>query len=122
MSELLEFYDNLFEQFWLSGMRKVDKKKARKIFTKLAKAQKCPVDWTKLLCADVSRRIAGGQFGFSSMHPSTYLNGERWEDEAPPVQSQVMPMGGAMITHGGERSTRDISTLEMLTDGSWANE
>lgn len=35
------------------------------------------------------RRAAAEQMGFDKMHPTTYLNGERWEDELPAKQSQA---------------------------------
>ena len=40
-----------------------------------------------MLAEDVSKRIESNQMGFeSSLHPATYLNNQRWEDE---IQSQV---------------------------------
>ena len=72
---------DLFETFWLSGMVKVKKKNARVSFAKLIKKQSDPIKFTKMLVEDVKKRLEIGQFGFSSLHPTSYLNGERWEDE-----------------------------------------
>ncbi|MGM0614755.1 MAG: YdaU family protein [Pseudomonadota bacterium] len=71
-----------FEQFWIAGMRKVGKKAARKAFAAALKRERmAPDDFAAMLQADVFKRIQAGQMGFESMHPTTYLNGERWNDE-----------------------------------------
>jgi hypothetical protein len=79
MNELDEF----FEMFWRSGMVKVNKKKARQIFTKLAKKEEDVFSFTENLIIDIQKRLEIRQLGFSAMHPTTYLNGERWEDDYP---------------------------------------
>ena len=73
--------DEFFEMFWLAGMVKVNKKKARQIFTRLAKKEADVFAFTEGLILDVQKRLEIRQLGFSAMHPTTYLNGERWEDE-----------------------------------------
>jgi hypothetical protein len=73
--------DELFEQFWNAGMVKVNKKKARQIFTKLAKKEEDVFSFTENLIIDIQKRLEIRQLGFSAMHPTTYLNGERWDDE-----------------------------------------
>ena len=73
--------DELFEKFWFAGMVKVNKKKARQIFTKLAKKEEDVFSFTENLIIDVQKRLEIRQLGFSAMHPTTYLNGERWDDE-----------------------------------------
>ncbi len=73
--------DELFEKFWRAGMVKVNKKKARQIFTKLAKKEEDVFSFTENLIIDVQKRLEIRQLGFSAMHPTTYLNGERWDDE-----------------------------------------
>jgi len=71
-----------FEIFWSSGMRKIGKKTCAPLFNRKLKASKLPPEeFTAKLCADIRNRITVDQLGFSQMHPSTYLNGERWEDE-----------------------------------------
>ncbi|MBL4869801.1 MAG: hypothetical protein JKX72_02480 [Robiginitomaculum sp.] len=76
-----EIFKELFESFWLAGMVKVKKKNARLAFYKIIKAQHLPHTFTKMLIGDIEKRLEIGQFGFSSLHPTSYLNGERWEDE-----------------------------------------
>lgn len=74
----------LFEQFWLSGIRKVNKKKSLILFNNLLKKQPDPKDFTTKLIIDVKTRFDSNQLGFAEMHPTTYLNGERWNDEVKP--------------------------------------
>ena len=78
--------DHCFERFWVSGIRKVNKKKSKPLFQKYLKdnySKNWPTiyDLTSKLVKDVKLRIASNQLGFSEMHPTTYLNGERWNDE-----------------------------------------
>lgn len=74
-------FDHLFELFWQSGIRKVNKKKSRPLFNKVLKSQESPAMFTDKLISDVTRRLNSSQLGFAEMHPTTYLNGERWHDE-----------------------------------------
>jgi uncharacterized protein YdaU (DUF1376 family) len=81
--ETLEF---CFNQFWESGIRKVNKKKAKVLFLSVLKKNSKPngvtaYDFTTRLEQDIKARINAQQMGFSEMHPTTYLNGERWTDE-----------------------------------------
>ena len=99
--------DEAFEIFWLAGMRKSDKKKALAVFKKLAKKAPDLKAFALALHDDIQARV-GKQFGFDGLLPTTYLNGERWEDELPQALQVV------------DRSTRDISLEEELTDRSWA--
>lgn len=67
-----------FDLFWSAYPRKVDKKKARAAFAKV----RAPV--SQLLAAlEVQKKSeqwlkSGGQY---VPHPTTWLNGERWEDD-----------------------------------------
>ena len=81
MKNIDEVIGGLFESFWLAGMVKVNKKKARQIFTRLVKKEIDMRDFTEGLIVDVQKRLEIRQLGFSAMHPTTYLNGERWDDE-----------------------------------------
>lgn len=76
--------DQVFEQFWNAGMVKTGKKKALSIFTSIVKRDKLDAgEFAAKLEADVRARVKAGQFGFDKLHPTTYLNGERWNDAAP---------------------------------------
>lgn len=79
-----------FDQFWLAGMRKVNKKKAFSAYKSQFKANKKNLDkvnpelhFANHLINDVKKRLDLGQLGFAEMHPTTYLNGERWNDDYP---------------------------------------
>lgn len=71
-----------FEIYWAAGMTKQNKKRALVLFNNICKKQKlCPHEFANKLAYDVRRRLAAGQFGFDRMHPTTYLNNERWKDD-----------------------------------------
>ena len=79
-----------FDQFWIAGMRKVNKKKALSAYKSQFKANKKNLDkvnpelhFANHLINDVKKRLELDQLGFSEMHPTTYLNGERWNDDYP---------------------------------------
>lgn len=65
-----------FELFWEKYPRHENKKKAK------AKWDKLPAETRAKILADIPRRVKSEQWmkGFVP-HPTTYLNGERWEDE-----------------------------------------
>ena len=76
-----QYIDQLFEKFWYAGMRKVNKAGAKKSFNaQVKKYEGTPEQFTEMLIEDVKNRI-GKQYGFDSLHPTTYLNGQRWSDE-----------------------------------------
>jgi len=79
-----------FDQFWIAGMRKVNKKKALSAYKSQFKANKKSLDkvnpelhFANHLIMDIKKRLDLGQLGFAEMHPTTYLNGERWNDDYP---------------------------------------
>lgn len=81
--------DRFFDIFWQSGMRKVNKSGALKSFKKALKDEngKSPEQFASELANDVQLRIQSNQFGFDKMHPTTYLNQKRWNDEYETNQS-----------------------------------
>lgn len=88
--------DQSFEKvFWCAGMKKTGKQAAMKSFrTQFELWRKVsggsPEEFARILAEDVRSRL-GKQFGFENLHPATYLNGKRWEDEKPaqPVHQQA---------------------------------
>ncbi|HCU2310604.1 TPA: replication protein [Klebsiella aerogenes] len=90
-SDRHEKTDLAFESiFWCAGMRKTGKQSAMKSFrTQFELWRKVnggsPEEFAGILADDVRSRI-GKQFGFDKLHPATYLNGKRWEDEKPSPQ------------------------------------
>lgn len=85
---LHEETDCAFEEiFWLAGMVKGGKAKAKSAFRTQFKAWRkesggTPEQFAQFLADDIASR-KGKQFGFDKLHPSTYLNGQRWNDEKP---------------------------------------
>ena len=72
----------MFDLFWDAGMRKDAKQGAAKKFNSLARKQNGSLEnWTNNLITDIKQRLINEQFGFNNMLPTTYLNGERWNDE-----------------------------------------
>jgi len=94
--------DELFQRFYNAGMRKMDRKKALILFNRLLKKQDDPEAFTTKLVFDIQKRISVNQQGFDKLHPTTYLNGERWEDEIIQAETKQTPM-------------------QRLTDRTWAN-
>lgn len=71
-----------FVYFW-SNMKLPKKAKpvGEKSFLKAVKKIDDPMHFAKFLVADTETRSNNQQIGFDKMHPSTYLNQTRWEDE-----------------------------------------
>ena len=71
-----------FAYFW-SNMRLPKKAKpvGEKSFTKTVKQVDDPMHFAKFLVTDTETRFNNQQIGFDKMHPSTYLNQTRWEDD-----------------------------------------
>ena len=71
-----------FNKFWIAGMVKINKKTSfARYKTRLKESGMKPNDFAEMLTNDVQARIKAEQLGFDKMHPTTYLNGNRWEDE-----------------------------------------
>lgn len=76
-----------FDEFWEAGMVKTNKKKAYSVFKAQFKIHKKELNpdnpeqhFSSHLIADIALRLKNQQLGFDGMHPTTYLNGERWLD------------------------------------------
>ena len=78
-----DLHEEAFNHFW-SNMKLVKKNKKGSLsaFKKVTKDKsKSPMDWATFLINDIQNRINANQFGIDKLHPATYLNGQRWEDE-----------------------------------------
>ena len=64
-----------FEVFWKAFPRKTDKARAKRSFLRLTKAEQ------ELAVSNIQRLYSETPAQFIP-HPSTYLNGKRWEDQA----------------------------------------
>ena len=83
--EINKEIEMLFDRFWTAYPRKVNKVGARRAFDKL---QPTAETVATMLAAIARQKLSaqwqenGGQY---IPHPATWLNGRRWEDEAPPA-------------------------------------
>lgn len=81
--------DVAFENiFWGAGLRKDAKVKARTAFrTKYRDWKKTTrgtaEEFAGMLAEDIRIRAAAAQLGFDKLLPTSYLNGERWNDQKP---------------------------------------
>ena len=100
-SDQHEETDQAFENiFWCAGMHKTGKKNAKSAFrtqfTLWRKDTKGSAgEFATFLADDIKLRL-GVQFGFDKLHPSTYLNGQRWNDEKPATAVQQVNKSSAI--------------------------
>ncbi|ENI9961571.1 replication protein [Salmonella enterica] len=99
--------DNAFEEiFWCAGMRKAGKKNAASAFrTQFREWRKTTrgtaSEFATMLAEDIACRN-GKQFGFDRLLPSSYLNGQRWNDEKPEtIQPQSKPSSAITVSKTG---------------------
>jgi hypothetical protein len=71
-----------FVYFWSNMfLPKKAKPVGEKAFIKAIKKVDDPMHFAKFLVTDTETRFNNQQIGFDKMHPSTYLNQARWEDD-----------------------------------------
>ncbi|WP_414455445.1 replication protein [Enterobacter quasiroggenkampii] len=105
-SDQHEETDQAFENiFWCAGMHKTGKKNAKSAFrtqfTLWRKDTKgSPGEFARFLADDIKLRL-GVQFGFDKLHPSTYLNGQRWNDEKPVTTVQQTKQSAITVSKTG---------------------
>ena len=81
--------ETAFEEiFWRAGLRKDAKVKAKNAFrtkfTAWKKTTRGSADeFAQMLADDIRLRVKAKTFGFDKLLPTSYLNGERWNDEKP---------------------------------------
>ncbi|WP_324030596.1 hypothetical protein [Pantoea sp. JZ2] len=89
---LSQAFENIF---WCAGLRKDAKVKSRTAFkTKFQiwrrESKGTPEQFATMLAQDIKSRFAIQQMGIDRMLPTSYLNGERWNDE---IKSQPPTSG-----------------------------
>lgn len=72
-----------FDEFWATYPRKTDKGNAKKAWTKAVKKKPA----AQIIAAAAAYAATKPEPKFTA-HPTTWLNGERWDDEyrAPPTE------------------------------------
>lgn len=74
--------EKCFEDVWWCYPTKVNKKKAKTLFVNYIKKHKLePNEFAAKLVTDIQKRVSIEQFGFDRLHFTTYINGERWNDD-----------------------------------------
>ncbi|MDO3769788.1 replication protein [Salmonella enterica] len=106
-SDRHEDTDKAFEEiFWCAGMRKAGKKNAASAFrTQFREWRKTTrgtaSEFATMLAEDIACRN-GKQFGFDRLLPSSYLNGQRWNDEKPEtIQPQSKSSSAITVSKTG---------------------
>jgi hypothetical protein len=120
--------ESAFDVFYSAGLVKKSKVKALSLFKSLVKQMDCdPMEFAELLKSDVQYRINNNQFGIDKLHPSTYLNQQRWTDEYDSQENNNgLPQAGRKLS-ASERiraanelkygSQQPSSGLGMAADG-----
>lgn len=85
-------HHSAFNEFWKAGLPKIGKDRAFGIFrnawvkhNQSSETKLTLGEFASMLINDIKQRLQKGQFGFDKLHPSTYLNQQRWQDEKPSV-------------------------------------
>ena len=111
--------ETAFEEiFWVAGLRKDTKVKARSAFKSKYQAWKkithgTSEEFATLLAEDIRWRVQSKIFGTDKLLPTSYLNGERWNDEKPASQSGAFEVGAApVIQHGKDQVFIDYDALK----------
>lgn len=99
--------DDSFNLFWDAGLVKTGKKKAEQVFKSKYKQAAHPNLFADMLIKDIKTRLSSGQFGFDKIHPATYLNGERWNDELPATNSN-------QITASASTTFNNVQNVELI--------
>ena len=102
-----ELIQEAFNYFWSNMfLPKKAKPVGEKSFTKTVIKIDNPMHFAKFLVADTETRFNNQQIGFDKMHPSTYLNQARWEDDhtidKPKNEKVKMSGGGDWAKYGEE--------------------
>jgi len=105
--------EDAFKIFYGAGLVKKSRMAAAKKFDALVKEMKCdPVEFANLLKSDIQYRITNNQFGIDKLHPSTYLNQQRWTDEHEAANQS---------NNGQPQGNRKLSAAERIRERNEAN-
>lgn len=105
-----------FDVFWSAYPRKTDRKKALNAFTKINPSDDLLQTMLDAVSAWSSKWLAEPQY---TPHPTTWLNGERWNDAPPPVATkpnQHKPSSGAVNQNWPESQVTIPPTPESLAE------
>lgn len=107
--KLTDSIESAFNIFYSAGLVKKSKQSALRSFKAICKNGKVtPEEVAGKLAEDIKKRIAANQFGIGQLHPSTYLNGRRWEDEITQSVNSITA------------SNHNISSIDHSNSGGFA--
>jgi hypothetical protein len=109
--------DSDFEEFWSAYPRKVGKADARKSWARLTKEQKFAA--TAAVPMHIKYWEAAGRTKEYMPHPSTWINGERWEDELEMPVPEKQEDAWWASQQGIERKARELSMWPPRANESW---
>ena len=109
----------LFLKFWLAGMKKLNKTGARKSFDRVIKVETDKNAFVDNLILDIQKRLSLDQLGFDKMHPTTYLNNRRWEDDYAENNNTSSGNSGTRRKTGAEIAQNLRDSLGETADGFW---
>ncbi len=70
-----------FDLFYRAGLPKVKRKYAQECFNREARKHDDVMAFAGMLADNIKSRLGTGELGFDGLHPSSYLNQQRWLDE-----------------------------------------
>ena len=133
------FVDTFFSKVWNVWPKKQNRQRAEKSWHKLlkGKSEQHVQDFTEKLIENINARVTNNEFGFSSMLFSSYLNGQRWEDE---IAQQEQPKENrqpmwqivlenikqnkyeslSKIPYGYQKMVNDARKDGFINDADWA--
>lgn len=99
-----------FDDFWLLYPKRVAKKDAKKAWAKIP-----PSMHNQILTSLVAWRKVWAEEDVNFLpHPSTYLNGERWEDELPADAVSTHASHAAAVLPTAERGEMPAHVAALL--------
>lgn len=103
-----------FDLFWEQYPRKTKKQEAMRAFDRLAIGP----DTLNTILSNIAERVKTGDFDRQEKrfipHPSTYLNGKRWEDEViAQTTTKTKPNSAELARRNAEAVSMDFSGSEM---------
>ncbi len=85
-------FDELFDDLWRQYPTKANKKKGKSILLAYLKKHNLNIrHFMQVLTFDINKRCESKQFGFDKLHFTSYINGERWQDDYGSNNSSMAP-------------------------------
>ena len=102
-----DWAEECMELFWQAYPRKTNRKKALELLRSMIVKEPSRELWRRVIM-DARRRFQGQDARFIP-HPTTYLNGRRWEDDHLPEP----------VERPQSSLTKDRGVMDIVNDTSW---